>query len=104
MEVGGGATQVNINTYGKKGYQEDSAQFGAAGGGVALGGLNTSTLTTENMHMYNQYRHFGRQDEMDFTGTGMITGQQQHLFYDGMALSDQFLGEYYMTVSMTKFN
>uniref|UniRef100_A0A7N5ZWY6 Cadherin domain-containing protein n=1 Tax=Anabas testudineus TaxID=64144 RepID=A0A7N5ZWY6_ANATE len=50
-----------------KGYQEDSAQFGAAGGGVALGGLNTSTLTTENMHMYNQYRHFGRQDEMDFT-------------------------------------
>lgn len=83
--------------------------MGAAGGGAGLGAVNTSNLTTENMQ-YNQYRHFGGQDEMDYTGTGMLGGQE-HLFsryragaFDGMALSDQFLEEYYLSVSIAKCN
>ncbi|KAM9349915.1 desmoglein-2-like protein [Symphorus nematophorus] len=101
----------NINIYGGKGYLGGLAGAGAAaGGGAALGAMNTSTLTAENMHMYNQYNHSSGQMEMDYAGGGgMMTGQE-HLYsqyrtgagagvFDGMALSDDFLGEYYSSKS-----
>lgn len=87
------------NIYGGKTYLGGVTEFGAASGGA----LNTSTMTAENMHMYSRYKHFGGQ-EIDLMGTG-IAGQE-HLFsqyraavFDGMALSDQFLWEYYSNVS-----
>lgn len=109
MEVDVGTTNAhNINTFGRKGYRGEAAEFQAIGGGAALGAVNTSTLTTENMHMYNQYKHFGGHDEMELMGTGMLAGQE-HLFsryrggvFDGLALSDQYLEEYYSSVSISK--
>lgn len=108
MEVDGGTINVkNVNKYGGKGYLGGLAEVGgAAGGGAALSGaINTSTLTDENMHLYNQYKHSSGQVELDCTGGGMMTGQE-HLYsryrtgvFDGMALSHKFLGEYYSSVS-----
>ena len=112
-EVDGGTLKTkNINTYGGKGYLGGLAEVGgAAGGGAALGAMNASTLTAENMHMYNQYNHSSGQMDMDYAGGGgMMTGQE-HLYsryragaglFDGMALSDDFLGEYYSSVSTEK--
>lgn len=108
MEVDGGTTNVkNINTFGKRGYQGELNEFRATGGGGTLGAFNTSTLTSENMHMYNQYKQFGGHEEMELRGTGMLGGQE-HLFsryragaFDGLALTDEFLEEYYSSVSIS---
>ncbi|XP_070700781.1 desmoglein-2-like protein [Pempheris klunzingeri] len=104
VEVDGGAVNAkNINFLGGMGYLGGLVEVGgAAGGGAALGGdANTSTLTAGGMHMYSRYNHSGGQMEMDHMGAGMMTGQE-HVFslnrasaFDGMALSDQFLEEYY---------
>lgn len=104
VDVDGGATNAkNINTFGRKVYKGGMTEFGAAGGGAGLGAVNTSTLTTENMHMYNQYGHYGGHDEMDFRGT---VGHHLHRYttgaFDGLAVSDQFLEEYYLHVSIQK--
>ncbi|KAK2822451.1 hypothetical protein Q5P01_022516 [Channa striata] len=100
VEADGGTMKGRTNTFAQKGHLGVN-EFGAAGGGATLGAVNTSTLTAENMHMYNQYGHFGGQEDIDFMGTGMMTGQE-HLFsqstggvFDGMAISDHFLEEYY---------
>ncbi|TKS79694.1 Desmoglein-2 Cadherin family member 5 HDGC [Collichthys lucidus] len=106
LEVDGGTIrQVNVNTLNGKGYLGGLVD----GGGAALGGgatMNTSDLTAENMHMYNRYNQFMGQGDMNYTGAGMMTGQE-HLYsrykdggvFDGMALSDHFLGEYYSSKS-----
>lgn len=108
VEVDGGTINVkNVNKYGGKGNLGGLPKVGgAAGGGASLGGaINTSTLTAENMHLYDQYNHSSGQVELDYTGGGMYTGQE-HLYtrsrtgvFDGMALSHKFLGEYYSSVS-----
>ncbi|XP_026169693.1 desmoglein-2-like [Mastacembelus armatus] len=98
LEVDGGK---NVNTFGAKGSSGGLAEFGAAGGGAALGGAaNTSTFTAANMNIYNQYKHVTGQE-----GAGIATGQE-YLFsqygagvFDGMALSDLFLEEYYSSKS-----
>lgn len=106
MEVDGGAvTTLNANNYGGGFTEHLGAAGGAVGGGAAIGGaVNTSTLTAEDIHLYNRYRHFSGQE--DIMGMGTMTGQG-HFFsqyragvFDGMALSDQFLGEYYSSVSI----
>lgn len=103
----------DINTYQGRGYLGGLADFGGALGGGALGGgayggaFNTSNLTAENMHMYNQYNNTSGQMNVD---TGMMTGQEHHFsqygagVFDGMALSEQFLGEYYSSVSILKYH
>ncbi|XP_031711123.1 desmoglein-2-like isoform X1 [Anarrhichthys ocellatus] len=93
----------NINTYEGNIYQGRLTELGGAAGGG--GGLNTSILTSENMDLYNQYRHSRGQVGMDYVDAGMMTGQGQRFSqyragaFDGMALSDQFLGEYYSSKS-----
>lgn len=109
VEVDGEAVNAkDINTYQGRGYLGGLADFGGALGGGALGGgayggaFNTSNLTAENMHMYNQYNNTSGQMNVD---TGMMTGQEHHFsqygagVFDGMALSEQFLGEYYSSKS-----
>ncbi|XP_042353188.1 desmoglein-2-like [Plectropomus leopardus] len=109
VDLGGGSMNAkNVNTFDEKGYLGGMAELGgAAGAGAALGGaINQSTLTTENMHLYNQYNQSGGQVGMDFRDAGgMMTGQE-NLYsryrtgaFDGMALSDQFLWDYYSTKS-----
>lgn len=66
-------------------------------------GGGTGGMTAENMHMYSQYQNFHRQG--DYFGGGTMTGQKhfhsQNKFgaFDGIALSQDFLGEYYISVS-----
>ncbi|XP_073346746.1 desmoglein-2-like protein [Pagrus major] len=107
VEVDGGqVTTQNINTY-NRGYHGGLAEVGGLplGGAASGGAVKMSTLTAENMHQYNQYNYSGGQVETDYTGAGMMTGQE-HLYsryrtgaFDGMALSDEFLGEYYSSKS-----
>lgn len=108
VEVDGGTMNAkDINTFGGKGYLGGLAEVGggAAVGGAALGAINTSSLTAEEMHLYNQYNNSFGQVEMDYMGGGMMTGQG-HLYskyrtgvFDGMSLSDEFLWQYYSSVS-----
>lgn len=93
----------NINTYEGKGFLGGLVEQGGAAGGS--GARHTSIVTTENLNQYNQYRHTSGQVGMDHTDAGMMTGHRQMGsqymvgIFDGMALSDQFLGEYYSSVS-----
>ncbi|XP_034411816.1 desmoglein-2-like [Cyclopterus lumpus] len=93
----------NNNTYEGKGFLGGMIELGGAAGGS--GARHTSTLTAENMDQYNQYRHSSGQVGMDHMDAGMMTGQRQQFsqnragIFDGMALSNQFLGEYYSSKS-----
>ncbi|XP_070831279.1 desmoglein-2-like protein [Chaetodon trifascialis] len=108
VEVDGNTVNAkDTNNFGGKGYLDALADVGGpAGGGAALGGaVNTSVWTSANGHMSNQYHHTSGQVEMDYMGAGMMAGQE-HLFsqyrtdiFDGIALSDQFLEEYYSSKS-----
>ncbi len=108
VEVHGGAVSTkNVNNYESKAFVERlvDSRDGAAGGVALGGGINSSAMTTEDIHLYNQYNQSGGQVEMDYAGGRMMTGQG-HLYsgyrtgaFDGMALSGQFLGEYYSSVS-----
>ncbi|KAF6739227.1 Desmoglein-2 [Oryzias melastigma] len=87
----------DINTYGGQGYLQ--------GGGSTLGGaVNMSTLTAENKNLYSQYGQSFVHDQTDFMSSGM-TGQEMGFSsyrggaFDGIALSDRFLEEYYVTKS-----
>ncbi|XP_054482279.1 desmoglein-2-like protein [Anoplopoma fimbria] len=93
----------NNNTYMGKGYSGGLIELGGAAGGA--GALNTSILTGENMDLYNQYHHSSGQVGMDYMDAGMMTGQGQQFShyrsgaFDGMALSDHYLGDYYSSKS-----
>ncbi|XP_034559697.1 desmoglein-2-like [Notolabrus celidotus] len=108
VEVDGNKIQTgNINVTGKKGYlggllETGGAQGGAQGGGAAIGG---SIMTTEDIQRYSRYNQGHEHMEMDYMNSGMMTGQE-HLYsryragaFDGMALSELFLGEYYSSKS-----
>lgn len=105
VDLNGGTLNVkDVNIYGGKGHLEG---FAEATGDTTLGGFNSSTLTAENMHRYNQYNQFS-EGKFDYMDSRVTTGQE-HLYsgykggaFDGMALSDQFLGEYYFSVSIMK--
>uniref|UniRef100_A0A3Q1H2R5 Desmoglein-2-like n=1 Tax=Acanthochromis polyacanthus TaxID=80966 RepID=A0A3Q1H2R5_9TELE len=59
----------------------------------------------KNTRMYSRYRHYSGHEEMDHVGAGMMTGQDFSLshyssaVFNGMALPDQFLEEYYSSKS-----
>ncbi|XP_041849024.1 desmoglein-2-like isoform X2 [Melanotaenia boesemani] len=102
MVESGTLNTKDINNYGGKGYLGGLVESG----GEALGGaINMSTVTAENMHLYNQYGHFSRQEGMEFMDGGMMAGQDMGFSrytggaFSGMALSDHFLGEYFLTKS-----
>ncbi|XP_068426278.1 desmoglein-2-like protein [Clinocottus analis] len=94
---------TNNNTYRGKGYLGGPVELGGAAGGS--GAQHTSILTSENMNLYNQYRHSSGTMGMDHVDAGMMTGQGQRFSqyragaFDGMALSDEFLEEYYSSKS-----
>lgn len=102
-EVDHGKIDVkNVDRYEGKGFLGGLADLGGADGGGA-GGMNISTLTSENI--YKQYKHSRGQMEGDYRVGGMMTGQErfysknQFGAFDGMALPYEFLGEYYYNVS-----
>lgn len=94
---------MDVNSYGGAGVHGGLIEGATALGGAAVGGGLTSSvfLTKENMHLYNH----GGQMEMDSMGGGMMTGQDQHFsryrdgVLEGIALTDEFLEEYYSSVS-----
>uniref|UniRef100_A0A3B4B9I4 Cadherin domain-containing protein n=1 Tax=Periophthalmus magnuspinnatus TaxID=409849 RepID=A0A3B4B9I4_9GOBI len=98
MEVDGGPGPVtkDIN------YLSGGAAMGgggaAAGGGFG-GGLHSTW--TENMDHFNQYSYLNRHGHHGFSQGGTLTGHDHYLTqsrgaFDGMALSEGFLGEYYL--------
>lgn len=89
----------DINSYEQKVYPGGLFEVDAGAGKGSFG----AGIRTEDMYHYNRYER--SRMEMDLRGSEMLTGQE-HLYsrysagvFDGMALSDQFLGEYYSTVS-----
>lgn len=73
-------------------------------GGYHEFGGRTGGMTTEQLQMYSQYQKVHGHE--DFLGGGIVTGkkdyysQRQFGAFDGMALSDHFLGNYYISVSI----
>ncbi|KAJ4936925.1 hypothetical protein JOQ06_001510 [Pogonophryne albipinna] len=92
-----GGSHVNmkdINNFG------DNMYISGVTGGGGLGAGHTLTSENKQKNMYNRYNN-----GMDYVDGGMMTGQE-HSFsrygagagagaFDGMALSNQYLGEYY---------
>ncbi|XP_008298599.1 desmoglein-2-like [Stegastes partitus] len=102
----------DVNTFGGRGQPGGGpdlggmAGAGAAGGGATLGyTVNTSTLNVENVNRYSRYRHFSGHEEVDHMGGGMMTGhdlslsQYRGAVFNGMALSDHFLEDYFSSKS-----
>ncbi|XP_074507506.1 desmoglein-2-like protein isoform X2 [Sebastes fasciatus] len=104
VQVYPGTKNTNtFNTFEGKGYVGELNALGGAAGGV--GALNNSTLTTNDMYLHDKYGLSGGQVGMDYMDGGTMTGQE-HRFstyragaFDGMALSHQYLGEYYASKS-----
>ncbi|KAM4550948.1 desmoglein-2-like protein isoform 1-T2 [Odontesthes bonariensis] len=103
VEVDGGTVNIkDINNYEGNGYLEGFGESGGAGGCIDL---TRPTVTAENMHLYNQYGYLSGQNQMIYMGGGMMQGHDMSFShykggaFDGMALSDHFLGEYYLTKS-----
>lgn len=83
----------------------DSKQYGTGvgkGGYTEFGG-GFGGMTTEDVHLYTQYQKL--HGHGDYVGGGMGTGQSKYYSqrqfgaFDGMALSENFLGNYYLSVS-----
>lgn len=77
--------------------------------GVGQGGYTefvggSGGMTTEDMHLYTKYQKL--QGLGDYVGGGMVTGQSKYYSqrqfgaFDGIALSEGFLGNYYLNVSI----
>lgn len=104
VQVYPGTMNTNtFNTFEGKGYVGELNALGGAAGGAGV--LNNSTLTTNDMYLHDKYGHSGGQVGMDYMDGGTMTGQE-HRFstyragaFDGMALSHQYLGEYYASKS-----
>ncbi|XP_054889423.1 desmoglein-2-like protein [Poeciliopsis prolifica] len=83
----------NINMSGGAAYLDNLAGAGMVGGG---------TLTGEEMWMDNKYNyHHANRDQMGFMGTGTMTGKEMSFAkkrltaFDGLALPDHYLEQYY---------
>lgn len=90
LEMGGGVKTTDINNYGK-GHGLIDMEMGAGAGGA--------TMTLDN-----RFSHYGEHIDMEHVDSGMMLGQGNYSEYrggifDGMALSSEFLGEYYSSVS-----
>ncbi|KAM8850390.1 desmoglein-2-like protein [Spinachia spinachia] len=98
----------NNSAYGGQGYSGGLMEIGGAAGAAGAGGaLHNSFYSHEKQDLYNQHHVSGGQVGMDYVEAGMMTGQgREQLFsryraeaFDGMALSDHFLAEYYSSKS-----
>lgn len=107
VEVGGGKIETQeILSYGGHGYLKGLVDVdGAIGKG---GAIRTSTSDLSMSKQYRKYTHPIRQMEIGQMGGEIIMGQRRHYsqhrsgIFDGMALSDAFLDEYYSNVSILK--
>uniref|UniRef100_A0A3B4BCB0 Cadherin domain-containing protein n=1 Tax=Periophthalmus magnuspinnatus TaxID=409849 RepID=A0A3B4BCB0_9GOBI len=92
-------TKQQLISYHTEGQGEDKVP--PAGGGFG-GGLHSTW--TENMDHFNQYSYLNRHGHHGFSQGGTLTGHDHYLTqsrgaFDGMALSEGFLGEYYLNVT-----
>lgn len=83
----------DINNYGK-GQGGDLIDMGM---GAGAGGIGGALLD-------NRFSHYREHIDMEHVDSGMMLGQGHYSEYrgglfDGMALSSEFLGEYYSNVS-----
>lgn len=107
VEVDGGAVNMkDVNSFERAGYIGGLTDVGGAAGGRGTFGsaVHTSTWTANNMNLYNQYS--SGLDNTEFMNVGMMGGQDMSFSqyrggaFDGMALSEQFLWDYYSNVSI----
>ncbi|XP_071347518.1 desmoglein-2-like protein [Trachinotus anak] len=91
---------VEVDGVSKNAHNYGVKEYGELGGGLAGG---ATTIITDKRDQYGHY--VIGQEEREIIDTGMVTGQE-HLFsqyragaFDGMALSNQFLEEYYSSKS-----
>ncbi|XP_061694431.1 desmoglein-2-like protein [Syngnathoides biaculeatus] len=94
------ATDAGQTTLGAKGYLGGLVE----GGGAIICGNENSVLTTDNVHLYNEYNRFCGRGKTTAVDGGVTTGQghfNQYRggAYDDLALSDHFLEEYYSSKS-----
>ncbi|XP_068504748.1 desmoglein-2-like protein isoform X2 [Syngnathus scovelli] len=74
------------------------------GGGALISGNEHSNLTTNNVHLYNEYNQFSGHGRMNVMDGGTMTGQGHFSqgrggAFDDLAVSDHFLEEYYSSKS-----
>ncbi|MEQ2247675.1 hypothetical protein ILYODFUR_011594 [Ilyodon furcidens] len=95
---GGTISKKDINISGGRGLDNLIVNSGAAVGGGRI-------LTAEDMRLYNKYNYSTGQDGFDFRGAGTIRGEDMSISkyrfsaFDGMALPDHYLGQYYSVKS-----
>lgn len=102
LTVGGGVNGADIKIGGRQDYMAGLVETDAAlGGGF--------TTTGQDSYLYNQYGYSSGQQHSGFTDGGMMGGQTikdmrfaNYEFgnFDGMALPDHFLWQYYSQVSI----
>ncbi|XP_019734725.1 desmoglein-2-like isoform X5 [Hippocampus comes] len=90
----------DINTFGGNAYLGGLVE----GGGALISGNENCILTTDNVHLYNEYNRFSGHGRMNSMDGGMMTGQGHFSQYrggafDDLAVSDHFLQEYYSSKS-----
>lgn len=96
VEVDGGGAVITKDIQTLSG----GAALGGGGGGGGGGAFGGGTWM-DTMDHYNQYSYYGRQGHMGHMQGGTMTGQEHYFsqsragFFDGMALSEDFLEEYY---------
>ncbi|CAB1454888.1 unnamed protein product [Pleuronectes platessa] len=102
MEVDNGCVDIkNVSAYEAGGFLTNYNESGGGlvGGAGYGGGMNT--LTTDELHRYNSYKYIAGQSEAQHLGAGMgaeFSGYGGGAF-DGMALSEHYLQEYYTNKS-----
>ncbi|XP_035761990.1 desmoglein-2-like, partial [Neolamprologus brichardi] len=103
VEVDGGAVTKDVNMFEGHGYYGGLAELGGAAGGRGPykgSAIYTSNMTADNMNLYNQYKYSSGQN-MDFLNTGTMARQDMNFSqyrggaWDGIALSEEFLWDYY---------
>lgn len=108
VEVDHGSVKaVDSHQYGGKGFLGGQVAGGTAEGGAAAGGGFTSSsfVTSENINQYQGFHQDQGCIDLRHMGEGAMTGQEHFSrfgagAYDGMALSEGFLDEYYSSVSI----
>ncbi|KAM4605608.1 desmoglein-2-like protein [Polymixia lowei] len=102
VELDHGTVQtVDVNQYEQSGYLGGlGAAAGACGGAMVVDGFTSSSnCNAENIHQYHGFNQASGLKEVGYMGGGTMTGQE-HLFSkydDGIALSEGFLEEYYLS-------
>lgn len=107
VEVDGGAVTKDVNMFEGHGYFGGLTELGGGAGGRGPykgSAIYTSNMTADNMNLYNQYKYSSGQN-MDFLNTGTMARQDMNFSqyrgggWDGIALSEEFLWDYYSRVS-----